>query len=422
MSLKALTQKEKINISVAFIAIVLMLVGFLFNRVVNNIGFGFAGLYALINISKIRNLWSDKWMWSFIGLALLPFLSDVFNGVDIVLNHRVTMKWLLVLFPAFVFALNADKTAIKVIHWAVLATMLVSSVYSMVHYFINLDDIVASYKVSKVLPVMAKGDHIRISLMTSISILMAMYLFIKEGTKITQVLTVLYILFQILFLHILGAKTGLLSLYVMVFVWVLWSLPRSKKWLIALLFPIAFLFLFGAYKTLPSFQERVNFVRYDFEHYRKGEYQQGLSDAIRVFSIQAGWDIFKNNFWTGVGFSSLGQHTHDWFDKNRPEVSDNNRFIPISQALIYMASAGILGLLLSMYHLFYPLFVATLRKSRWFMAFFIPLILSYFYESHLEGQFPIFVYGFFLSWFWYIARADDDTSMHISNIKKSLAK
>ncbi len=417
MSLRALTQKEKINISIAVIAIALMLFGFLYNRVVNNIGFGFAGLYALINISKIRNLWSDRWMWSFIGLALIPFLSDVFNGVDIVLNHRVTMKWLLVLFPAFVFALKANTTSIKAIHWAVLGTMLVSSTYSMIQYFINFDEIVASYKVSKVLPVLAKGDHIRISWMTSISILMAMYLFIKERTKITQVLTALYILFQILFLHILGAKTGLLSLYVMGFVWVFWSLPRSKKWLITLLVPISFLLLFGAYKALPSFQERVNFMRYDFEHYRKGEYQHGLSDAIRVFSIQAGWDIYKNNFWTGVGFSSLDAHTNDWFDKNRPEVSNKNRFVPISQALIYMASAGILGLLFFMYHLFYPLFVATLRNNRWFMAFFIPLILSFFYESHLEGQFSIFVYGFFLSWFWYLAKVDDDIT--ISNYKTS---
>lgn len=403
MDIKKVLNHNKFHLAIAIVAIVLMLSGFLFNRVVSNIGFGFAGLYALLNFSKIKYLWSDKWMWSFIALATVPLLSDVYHEGQTFLLHRGIMKMLLILFPAFIFALRPSEKDIKMLHYAVLLTMMFSSCYSLYHYFSDAEQIVASYKISKVLPVLAKGDHIRVSWMTSISILMAMYLFFSEKTPLTRYFATFYIVFQVLFLHILGAKTGLLSLYVMLFVWVLWWLPLRKKWWVLFIIPITFLSVFMAYKTLPSFQERVNFMRYDFEHYRKGEYREGLSDAVRVYSIHAGWDIFKENIWTGVGFTPLKKHTEKWYEANMPLIEKSSRFIPISQVIIYMASAGILGLLIVIWHLSYPFFNADLRRSPWFMAFFVPLLLGFIYETHLEGQFPIFVYGFCISWFWYLA-------------------
>ncbi len=403
MNLASIINKNKLDIMIAIIAVVLMLVGFLFNRVVSNIGFGFAGLYTLMNLYKTKNLWQDRWIWSFIALATIPLLSDIVNEGWGFLKFKGIMKMLLVLFPAFIYALHPDDKQIKWLHWAVILTMLVSTIYSLFNYFSNYEEILASYKVSKVLPVLAKGDHIRISWATSISVLMAMYLYVYETSKTLKFLQILYIGLQIVFLHILGAKTGLLTLYVMIAVWIFWSLPGKKKWMLGLVVPIGFMVLFSAYKFIPSWQERVNFMRYDFEHYRKGEYRPGLSDAVRVYSIKAGWQIFKDNYVTGVGFSKLHEETINWYNTNMPTIEPQSRFIPISQTLIYMASVGILGIIVVIWHLFMPFFVQTLRNNRWFMAFFIPLIMSFFYESHLEGQFAIFVYGFFISWFWYLA-------------------
>lgn len=352
-------------------------------------------------------------MWSFIALAALPLLSDLYHEGHEFLLHKGVMKWLLVLFPAFVFSFRPGEKEIRWVHWGVLIAMLISTLYSLYHYFLSPEDMVATYKVSKVLPVLAKSDHIRISWMTSISILIAMHLFAHSTSFLTRYMTSFYIGVQILFLHILGAKTGLLSLYVMLFVWVLWWLPGHRKWWIFISIPIAISVLFVAYHHLPSFQERVNFMRYDFEHYRKGEYREGLSDAVRVYSIKAGWDIFKDNPWTGVGFTPLKEKTNQWYEKNMPAVEQQSRFIPISQVMIYMASAGMWGLIIVLWHLLYPAFQKKLRRDPWFMAFFVPLFLGFFYETHLEGQYPLFVYGFFLSWFWYLAERQSNLSENL---------
>lgn len=403
MEFREVIRHKNFHLSILIVAVVLMLTGFLFNRVVSNLGFGFAGIYALLHLDKIKLLWHDKWMWSFLALALIPLLSDVYHEGSGFLLHKGVMKWLLVLFPAFVFSVRPSEKEIRALHWSVIIAMTISTFYSLFHYVGSPQEIVESYKVSKVLPVLALGDHIRISWMNSISILMAMHLFVHSSFLLTRIVTSFYIGMQILFLHILGAKTGLLSLYVMLFIWLLWWLPNRRKWWILISIPITFCALFLAYNTLPSFQERVNFMRYDFEHYRKGEYRPGLSDAVRVYSIKAGWEIFKENPWTGVGFTPLKDEAFAWYEKNMPAIEIPSRFIPISQVIIYMASAGFVGLLIVLWHLLFPFFNRKLRRDPWFMAFFIPLFLSFFYETHLEGQFPIFVYGFFLSWFWYLA-------------------
>lgn len=381
----------------------MLFVGFLFSRVVSNIGFLFIGIYVIIHFKQIRWLFNDKWMYTFIGLALLPLLSDIFYEGMGFLQQRGVMKCLLILFPAFVFVFNPSKKILSTIHFFIIGLMSISTVYSIQNYYFDFEIINAQYNVSKVMSVLSFGDHIRVSWVVVISCILALYEYKSSISKFVKLLLVVYIITQVTFLHILGSKTGLLTLYVSGFILLIFEFVKTKNWLYVLLGTFIFAMPIIAYQSLPTFAKRVNYIKYDYEHYSKGEFKDGLSDAVRFYSLKAGKDIIISNPITGLGFSNLQKETESWYKQNLPELSPKSYFLPSSEIIIYWASGGIVAFLLFLSHMFIPFTMSYLRRNSWFMAFFIPAILSFTFETHLEGQLPIFVYGFFAAWFWYLA-------------------
>ena len=387
---------------VAYAGVFLLLTGFLFNRVTNNIGVILIGLYTVVKIKEILPLFRHPWMISFLLLSAIPLISDIIFEKTQFYNERGIMKMVLILFPAFIFAFKPDKKMLNDFMILFIVFMFLSSCYSFYHYIISYKSMFLTYKQSRIVPTLSLGDHIRISWATLISCLFALNIIVKNQGPLRKIM-VFYILFQIVFLHILGSKTGLISLYISCIIVIFYCLTSIKKWYLLVLFPLILLMPMVAYKTIPPFQQRINFIKYDFEHYAKGEYKEGLSDAIRFYSLKAGKDIISEHILLGTGFSRLMSHTEKWYQKNMPNIKPENYFLPSSEIVIYWASGGILGLLVFMFHLLYPFFDKKLRNNMWFMAFFIPAIVSFTFETHLEGQLPLFIYGFFSAFFWYLA-------------------
>jgi hypothetical protein len=122
----------------------------------------------------------------------------------------------------------------------------------------------------------------------------------------------------------------------------------------------------------------------------------------------AGKDIISEYPWLGCGFSKLQGLTNEWFKSKMPQIGEENYFLPSSQIVIYWASGGLFCLIIFLFHLLYPLQDIKLRSNIWFMMFFIPAALSFSYETHLEGQLPLFFYGFFVPFFWYLASLKEE--------------
>jgi O-antigen ligase len=390
----------------AFVGIGLLFFGFLFNRVVSNAGFVVIGIYTLTKFQDVKWLFKDKWLLTFLSLALLPLLSDILlEGLDF-FRFRGVMKLLLVLFPFFIFALKPQENLIRNFIYFFMGLMLMSSLFSLSQYFSDIANMASVYKVSKVVPVLSFGDHIRISWATVISCLLAFYVISQTNTQFVKVSLVGYVIFQMIFLHLLGSKTGLISLYLTLMVLSLYALKGKARWFLLLIFPLIVSLPLIAYKTIPSLEQRFNFIKYDYDHYIKGEYREGLSDAVRFYSLKAGADIVKSYPLFGTGFSGLQDKTNHWYKDNIPLMPAENYFLPSNQMLVYWASGGILGLIVFLTHIILPFFIPYLRKNTWFMAFFIPAVFSFMYETHLEGQLPLFVYSFFVAWFWWLAWRD----------------
>lgn len=391
---------------VAYAGVFLLLTGFLLNRVTNNIGAILIGLYTVIKIKEILPLFRHPWMISFILLGTIPLISDILSEGPGFYVERGIMKMILVLFPAFIFALKPGKKEINNFMVFFIMLMFLSTCYSLYHYIFSYGNMFLTYKQSRIVATLSLGDHIRISWATLISCIFAFYILIQNRGTLRN-LMIFYIFFQVFFLHILGSKTGLISLYLTILIMIFYLLPGIKKWYLLIVLPLLLLMPLAAYKTLPSFEQRINFIKYDFEHYIKGEYKEGLSDAVRYYSLKAGKDIVSQHLLFGTGFSRLQSITNKWYQKNIPAIKSENYFLPSSEILIYWASGGILGLLIFVYHILSPIFDNTLRNSMWFMSFFIPAAVSFTFETHLEGQLPLFLYGFLSAFFWYLAYDHD---------------
>lgn len=392
---------------IALAGVVLMFYGFFFNRVANNLGSILIGIYTLTKISDNRKLFFHPWMISLILISVIPLLSDIIIEGWEFYKERGIMKLLLILYPAFFFCLKPSIKDLQRFMWAFIFLMFFSSCFSMFHYFKDYDDMLMTYKQSRVVRTLSLGDHIRISWATVVSCVMALYYIYNSNDGKKKVALWMYIAFQIIFLHILGSKTGLVILYITTALYLIYRLKSANKWVVVFLLSLIGLLPYVTYKTIPSFEQRVNFIKYDFEHYSKGSYREGLSDAIRFYSLKAGKAIIIEHPWFGVGFSRLQDHTNEWFKTQMPQVGRESYFLPSSQIVIYWAAGGIFCLLVFLFHLLYPFFDVKLRGSKWFMMFFIPAILSFVFETHLEGQLPLFFYGFFVSFFWYIGINDE---------------
>jgi len=316
-----------------------------------------AAVYALTQSRRWIWILREPVMWVILAVCIIPLVNEIWMEGMGFYRHRGVMKWILVLFPCFVFSLPNERSSIRIVHTLFLLAMAVSTGYSLWHYVADFASMAARYKMSKVMPTLAFGDHIRIGWLTVVSCVIAWFEFKNNQNRVL---------------------VGLL----------------------VLLMPLI------SYYTIPSLRERFHFIKYDFEHYIRGEYREGLSDAVRLYSLQAGWGAVRQCPYTGVGFSKLQDFCNNWYKENVPDLKADNYFLPSSEVVIYWASGGLTGLAVILTYLIFPLVFRLFWSNAWWLTFYLPACLTLMYETHLEGQLPLFAWSFFFAWFWKLAIND----------------
>lgn len=385
-------------------AISLLFAGFLFNRVIQNIGVFFACVYIVSNDKWYKVLSKDWYILSFAFLAIIVFIFDLFHSPSEILRSSFFLKLSLVVYPLFINIWSPQKKEIIAIFYALMIIISVNIIYGFYYYATDMHDILEGYKKAKVLPTLALNDHIRLSWLTGLSLWGALYILNKESRPTLKITVYLYIITAVIYLHVLSAKTGLLVLYSSVIIYCLY-LFLDKQYLKVVTAIIALSIIpFIAYKTIPSLQNRMAFVVWDVTEYLSGNRQIGLSDGSRIASLKAGWELANENWLFGTGPIILKSKTFDWYKKNEPKLSEKDNIMPSSQFLILFASCGIIGLLIFIFHLIIPLLTTVVWKDGIFISIYISSIGTFIFETHLEGQYAIFVYSFFIYLFFYTAQ------------------
>lgn len=344
------------------------------------------------------------WLMSF--LCTIPLLSGLWS--------RDIQQWLIVLqdkapLLAIPFCCSALSTIShqhtrKLVYLVAVTTML-SMGKTTVYYFWHAKEISQSYLQAKVLPVDMSNDHVRYAWVLVLVFAGLLHILLTQNKQISVTEkkgTIFHLTFTVIFLHLLASKTGIIGLYLVIGLALVYNIRTRLAFWIA---GAALLTPFIAWISLPTFRNRLKFVWWDFQHYTRGGYTEGLSDTPRILSLQAGKDLVNENLFWGTGFGDLKQETINWYTQHAPYLKGYEQLLPSNEGLIYAAGSGLTGLLFFLAAVIYPFTMKDYRSCYAWISFHALAVFGFLYEIGLETQYGIFVYAFMGCWLFIMTGA-----------------
>ena len=401
-------ENGKLRRSLLLLSIIAMLAGLLFSRAMLSsalIVFVVVSLFHRHLLAQLKVFFSSPLLWSMSLLFLLPLISGLWTDD---LHHWIQIlriKLPLFLLP-FCFSYTDNNFSFKEwekIAFVFLALIFVGICQSLSQYFQNASVIHADYLKAHTIETPMGNDHVRFSLIVAIAILTCGFLLIRrrEHKQWINVLLVVMLVIFIGYLHILAARTGLACFYLGSFFLIIWLVRHRKNNSKYFLLSILVLVLPAiAYFALPTFRNRVSYLRYDLSFVQKDVYLPGSNDGNRIASIKAGWELLLQKPLTGVGFGDIRKELDSFYDNNYPQMNEADRILPSSEWVIYGAGNGWTGFIVFSFVMLVPFFVKELRGEVTWLILSFSIPLSYLFDIGLEVQYGIFIHAFFLLW-WY---------------------
>ena len=263
-----------------------------------------------------------------------------------------------------------------------------------INYFLNLEVITKSIGQGKAMPVPI--NHIRFSLLAAFTILVGILLVRKQFYwKYTwerwMIGGLTFFLFG--FIHVLSVRSGLLVLYLSLFVVAVRYVLTAKKYWMLLVVGLGILAAPTiAYYTLPSFKIKVDYVKYDLEKFNEGNIQSH-SDSERLTSLQVGLKVGNQSPIIGVGLGDLKTEIKKIYAQDYPNLKAK---MPHNQFIFFYAATGLVGVFTFLGLFFYPLFYNRNYKYGIFTALHVMIFFSFMVENTINTALGTGIYIFFL--------------------------
>lgn len=345
-------------------------------------------------------------LFSSLILLVVAYLMTGFYSEDIgEWFWRVRTKSPFLFLPLAFFLLSPwDKAMYDRILAFFVILMSLSSGWIMIDYLLHQEEMVELLRVGQAIP--TPCHHIRYSLMLAIGgVISAYYLLFNEKTN-WRWLWIAGLILLTVALHIMSVRTGILAFY-MGLGWLALHRIFSRGGSVTAFAMIALILAapFVAYKTMPSFKQKIDYVKYDMEQFVKDE-GQNYSDSERIMSLQAGWHIFSSHPVFGVGIGDLRAACTAYY---QDVLGREKSKFPHNQFLFVLAGCGIVGALIFFTGFFWPLFVARPIYRPMYIAIYLILIASLMVENTIETA-----VGTAVTIFWIIlfVRQDRDLTRH----------
>ncbi len=335
--------------------------------------------------------WLAITLFFFIVLVSALWSSDYSYTLE---RLRIKLPFLVLPF-AFASMPPLKRKELLTILYFVVVMMFCLSLYVFIDFVVNYDECMDLLSKGGHLP--TPSNHIRFSLTLALAILAGLVLFFEKfylRANAERWVLGLMTLFLFGFIHLLSVRSGIVAMYLGLFILVVHWVFAKKKYLLGLAGLAVLLGLpFVAYYTIPTFKLKMDYARWDYLQFKQGQ-GAGYPDSERLTSMQAGLDIFMEHPVLGVGAGDLKAHMQHYYEK---ELAGKYNFrMPHNQFVTVMAGTGILGLLAFLLAFFTPLFFRCNFKQPLFVAFHAVIFLSFLMENTLENNFGVSLYLFFL--------------------------
>jgi O-antigen ligase len=309
--------------------------------------------------------------------------------------ERVRLRLPFVVLPIAFMSLPAFSTRqLYGIFYGFLILMSVISLGVLMNYGLHFEAINQRIKMGKYVPVPL--DHIRFSIELSFATVCGLELWLRNffwkkafETQLILGLT----LFLFVTLHLLSVRSGLVCLYICLIIRILQYIFQHQKYIIGLGFLTILLSIpFGAYKTIPTLNHKINYARWDWKMRQEGT-GQAYSDSERWISNQMGWHIWKTAPFFGMGAGDVRAATEKIYIQKYPNLMPKE---PHNQWLYIGVGTGIFGLLACLTAFFYPLLQGRRYREPLFLMLHLNLFTSFLPESPVEIAIGAAFYAFFV--------------------------
>ena len=374
------------------LGMLLALSGLPLSRAMISIGMGLIILQALLHPQPLTCLRAFLRNRSFLFPTLIFFIFLISGLWSVNLDYfldRMQVKLPFLLLPyAFFTAPQMTKRKIHsfLAYFVVLISLL--SMYALFNYALHYQELTASYLEAKTLEV--PFNHIRFSLMVSFSALISFYLYREKVSLLVKWEPRFYLavsIFLFIFLHILSVRSGILSFYLgaawMLILFIKQSRNRKKaSLLLILLLGVPVL----AYFSIPTFHNKLEYMHHDLAQYQSGDDISSFSDSRRLTSWEAGIAVGKRSPLTGAGYGDFKEEVYRYYAGHLPDYDPDSYIIPHNQLILTYSATGLIGLILFIVFLLYPVFRKKAYRFYPFALINIIIWSSFMVESTLEIQ------------------------------------
>lgn len=369
--------------------------GILFSPALGSIGLIlalFAGLLALLLQSKEKSyrFGALRYLWPFPLLICWLAVTSWMTGWDQESTRLFILKLPLLLLPL----LLAGAAILSLQQRAILCAVAVWSVYAAATastwvYFSDMAWYNQLVLESKPMPVLVRMHHIEFSVYHAGSVLAGIWLWTqRRNSRMPSVLvyfTVGAAVVNLLTIHLLSARTGLIGLYGGL---ACWAFIASRNQLKRFIWPAigAFVIALLAFRFLPSLNNRLRNSLEDLQTVNQQSDPNDRSFAQRVEAWKASVHIMEERPVTGLGMHDLSAAMDSAHTANGSRVLPWNRKMPHNQYLESGIQGGYPAVAICVLAMLFPLVAAWRMRSKPLFAFFAMLAVASVFESLMEQQ------------------------------------
>jgi len=390
MMQRVLKNKQSERLVILFL--ILLIAGLFFSRAL----LSFASVAMVLPfLYHTKDIYQNKLLLFAIGLIFLPVLySGIYSDDKLRWINSLSVKIpLLTLFLGLAYTQISERVWNKLI-LLYLVLVSIGCCWSLWHYFLDPYAIQQSYLKAKVLATPADNDYVKFSWMVVTGFFLGVKILGKMPFNRLYLAISCILVFLVLYLHLLAAKTGLVCLYAGGIIYLFFICFIQKKWKMGvILFSGILIFTVFSYDLFPTLRNRVQYVVYDFGNYSKGHFLPGYNDAARWLSIKAGYAVMQKNPIMGVGFGDIKKAVTEWDVTNYPASYEYERFLPTNEWLVYGAGSGWTGMLLFSIGLLLLLYLTTSKDPVSIILAVISCI-PFITDDSLEGQYGVILLAF----------------------------
>ena len=362
---------------------------------------GFAGAWYLLSQRSVKGWFSRPYIGWIAALFLLSVIAGLYTEnmerwvID--MKGKVLLAGLplaLGILPSF-----SRKQYYLLFFTFILSTSIVAFI-SLVYYLADYAAINAAIEKNKVVDIAGSISHIYFGLLQAVAVLLGVFLIIKKQYfryPQERIFLAVLTLFNIATLHLFASRTGMLALYMGLFVVALVYLFRKKDKGLGMGLTLAILILpMISYFTIPSFQNRVNVTLWDLGEFQIDGHdltEKSLSQRFLVW--QSSWKIFQESPLIGIGPGDIEDALASRSEVDQKRSKAYSRlFTPHNQYIEFLAGLGLLGFSLLVIACIFPLF--TTNFSILLLAFITMFMSGMVFESLLERQIGITCFAVFM--------------------------